>query len=216
MKNGSCLILGHHRKNQLQAPSQSCKRSASGRRWSTPPCTCILQVCLPHRSHRKSSLFTVFSIIFILVDVPQLGFKALETIALTYYEAQLSKSDTNVLDELFGPMAAQYVQLSSLLPAHDGVLTWLYPDRYVDLKNLALLAVVKRWDQLKNSPALAQKMTEITSGRFPSAGQIMAELWAKVSAVAEKVPTVRELEPEEISPARMRAMRRRRLVEDSP
>lgn len=56
-----------------------------------------------------------------------------------------------------------------------------------------MLAVIKHWDQIKNSPSLHTKMVDIATGKLPHAGTVMADLLMKASVVdvdAEKEESV--------------------------
>ena len=44
-----------------------------------------------------------------------------------------------------------------------------------------MLAVIKHWDQIKNSSALRTKMADIANGKLPHAGPIMTDLLMKAS-----------------------------------
>ncbi|KAI0094477.1 hypothetical protein BDY19DRAFT_21772 [Irpex rosettiformis] len=70
-----------------------------------------------------------------------------------------------------------------------------FTSKYEEVRKLEMLAVIKHWDQIKNSSALRTKMVDIATGKLPHAGSVMADLLMKASVKdTDADPTVGERE----------------------
>ena len=77
------------------------------------------------------------------------------------------------VSSLRGTCLAIYVSMCSL-----GLI---YPDRYDEVRKLEMLAVIRHWDTLKNSPAFKDKIWDVAHGKLPHAAQTLADLLMRAS-----------------------------------
>ncbi|EMD30915.1 hypothetical protein CERSUDRAFT_100886 [Gelatoporia subvermispora B] len=81
----------------------------------------------------------------------------LKTLAFRHLSSQATEQ--NILSELFSKFTSDHE----------------------DILKLELSVLTKHWAQLKDSDALRNKMTEVTSGAYPHAGKIVMEVFRKMS-----------------------------------